>query len=74
MTFPQFISLHLYIYGYAIEIIFKYDHWMNGLVNCITDDITVCINDIEKKQLFVAFPWVETSTGPGGFMICVFII
>ena len=27
-----------------------------------------------KKQLFVAFPWVETSTGPGGFMICVFII
>ena len=27
-----------------------------------------------KKKLFVAFPWVETSTGPGGFMICVFII
>ena len=25
-----------------------------------------------KKKLFVAFPWVETSTGPGGFMICVF--
>ena len=25
-------------------------------------------------NLFVAFPWVETSTGPGGFMICVFII
>ena len=24
------------------------------------------------KKLFVAFPWVETSTGPGGFMICVF--
>ena len=24
-------------------------------------------------DLFVAFPWVETSTGPGGFMICVFI-
>ena len=23
---------------------------------------------------FVAFPRVETSTGPGGFMICVFII
>ena len=29
---------------------------------------------IQKKKLFVAFPWVETSTGPGGFMICVFII
>ena len=28
----------------------------------------------DKKKLFVAFPWVETSTGPGGFMICVFII
>ena len=27
-----------------------------------------------KKKLFVAFPWVETSTGLGGFMICVFII
>ena len=25
-------------------------------------------------KLFVAFPWVETSSGPGGFMICVFII
>ena len=25
-------------------------------------------------SLFVAFPWVETSTGLGGFMICVFII
>ena len=28
----------------------------------------------KKNTLFVAFPWVETSTGPGGFMICVFII
>ena len=26
-----------------------------------------------SDKLFVAFPWVETSTGPGGFMICVFI-
>ena len=24
--------------------------------------------------LFVAFPWVVTSTGLGGFMICMFII
>ena len=30
--------------------------------------------NVPKKKLFVAFPWVETSTGPGGFMICVFII
>ena len=29
---------------------------------------------VNKKKLFVAFPWVVTSTGPGGFMICVFII
>ena len=28
----------------------------------------------KKKSFCVAFPWVETSTGPGGFMICVFII
>ena len=27
-----------------------------------------------KTNLFVAFPWVVTSTGLGGFMICVFII
>ena len=26
------------------------------------------------KKLFVAFPWVVTSTGPRGLMICVFII
>ena len=26
-----------------------------------------------KLKLFVAFPWVVTSTGPGGFMVvCVF--
>ena len=25
-------------------------------------------------KLFVAFPWVITSSGPGGFMICVFIL
>ena len=30
--------------------------------------------DMVYKKLFVAFPWVETSTGQGGFMICVFII
>ena len=29
---------------------------------------------VPSQKLFVAFPWVETSTGPGGFMICVFII
>ena len=28
----------------------------------------------KKNKLFVAFPWVETRTGPRGFMICVFII
>ena len=27
-----------------------------------------------SKKKIVAFPWVETSTGPGGFMIYVFII
>ena len=25
-----------------------------------------------NQKLFVAFPWVETSTGPEGFMICVY--
>ena len=29
---------------------------------------------LAKKKLFVAFPWVETSTGPERFMICAFII
>ena len=27
-----------------------------------------------KTKLFVAFPWVVTSTGPGGFIIFVFIL
>ena len=31
------------------------------------------LHAFEMLKLFVAFPWVETSTGPGGFMICVFI-
>ena len=31
-------------------------------------------NDTQQKtKLFVTFPWVETSTGPGGFMVCVCI-
>ena len=30
--------------------------------------------EVSSDRLFVAFPWVVTSTGPGGFMICVFII
>ena len=30
--------------------------------------------NLEKNGPFCGFPWVETSTGPGGFMICVFII
>ena len=37
--------------------------------------VQFCIGFIFKKKqnLFVPFPWVESSTGPGGFMICVFI-
>ena len=27
-----------------------------------------------STTLFVAFPWVVTSTGSGGFMICMFIL
>ena len=42
----------------------SYDEW----------NLTMCSRFKKKKKLFVAFPWVETSTGPGGFMICVFII
>ena len=30
--------------------------------------------EADKKTIFVAFPWVVTSTGPRGFMVCVFII
>ena len=38
------------------------------------DDKNILLFVIIRFKLFVAFPWVETSTGPGGFMICVFII
>ena len=27
-----------------------------------------------NPNVFVAFPWVVASIGPGGFMMCVFII
>ena len=26
------------------------------------------------EACFLAFPWVVTSTGPGGFMVCVCIL
>ena len=26
-----------------------------------------------KKQLYVAFPWIVTSTGPGGLLVCCVI-
>ena len=45
--------------------------------NCLTGLIMIRLHPVwfpYKKKLFVAFPWVETSTGPGGFMICVFIV
>ena len=32
------------------------------------------VNYLCKKKVFVAFPWVVTSTGPGGFMMFAFII
>ena len=35
--------------------------------------ITIFKFSFVELHFFVAFPWVETSTGPGGFMICVFI-
>ena len=50
----------------------------NRIANRDLDQITASEqSDIGRHYLpffYVAFPWVETSTGPGGFMICVFII
>ena len=39
-----------------------------------TDRLNLFCFFVLIKPFFVAFPWVETSTGPGWFMICVFII
>ena len=39
--------------------------WLSFVVSTVSLSLS--------QKLFVAFPWVETSTGPGGFMICVFI-
>ena len=52
-----------------------YAQWPITVPNMNTlGHVQYCVNVVSKKKLFVAFPWVETSTGPGGFMICVFII
>ena len=49
-----------------------------GLKSHLTDreklGIKPATPGLQDKKLFVAFPWVVTSTGPGGFMVCVFII
>ena len=48
---------------------------INGLtVTFQVEVVSLGIFRPNAKKVFVAFPWVETSTGPGGFMICVFII
>ena len=48
--------------------------WLSFVVfNCEVVTFSL-VSKKKTKKLFVAFPWVETSTGPGGFMICVFII
>ena len=31
------------------------------------------VHNVYKKKLFVDFRWVVTSTGPEGFINCVFI-
>ena len=45
-----------------------------GLQGIALIHFTTGASKVVLKKLFVAFPWVENSTGPGGFMICVFII
>ena len=73
----------------VVLVLKRLRRWGNGLKSHPTDGekpgiepATPGLQDIglslhhggfSKKKLFVAFPWVETSTGPGGFMICVFI-
>ena len=45
--------------------------WMDGQhENSILTTNKVCRG---YNKTFVAFPWVVTSTGPGGFMICMCI-
>ena len=40
----------------------------------ITHVQSVLLDALLQDPFFVAFSWEVTSTGPGEFMICVFII
>ena len=59
-------SLAISYYGFPIGDLFK------SIRSVVLAGVQTC--QLFEKKLFVAFPWVVTSTGPGGFMICVFII
>ena len=53
---------------------------MHRLIPYTTAALALATGDVilftgfSKKTLSVAVPWVETSTGPGGFMICGLIL
>ena len=37
-------------------------------------NMTMSYPNKKQQQFFVAFPWVVTSTGPGGFIVCVYFL
>ena len=48
--------------------------WQSYLSDNFTCKPQHLYHDMLCIQLFVAFPWVVTSTGPGGFTICVCLL
>ena len=70
---PWFTSCCLWPCSLAVPVLAGWDYGFCCSMSTNTRrlDLLKCLRRRVKK-LFVAFPWVETSTGPGGLMICVF--
>ena len=63
------------------NILFKYATFMQYILKTKSDFTLLHVTTeyiltvfYFSQILFVAFPWVITSTGPGGLMICVLIL
>ena len=64
-----------------IEVTYAGVHCTDGLAGCcvimcffFSDQYSTLFQMIRNEYSFCGFPWVVTSTGPGGFMLCVCIL
>ena len=51
-----------------------FNHFLKVLLKFTVEHTDTLVKKKKKKKKLCGFPWVETSTGPGGFMICMRIM